>query len=65
MANQYLEALRSTPEFQAELKRVKAQRPIIPAYNPTEDNTEMWKAQSMMQQGFDLCLTLFGEKTHD
>ena len=65
MADQYLEALRSTQEFQELLGRVKAHRPTVPAHNPDKDNTEDWKARSAMKQGFDLCLTLFGERTHD
>jgi len=62
MNDQYLEALRSTLEFQELLGRVKARRPIVPAHNPEQDNTEDWKAKSAMRQGFDLCLTLFGER---
>ena len=65
MANDYLEALRSTHEFQLLLAEVKTHRPTIPAHSPEKDNTEDWKAKSAMQQGFDLCLTLFGERTHE
>ena len=65
MKDSYLEALRSTLEFQELLERVKAHRPIIPAHSPEMDNTEDWKAKSAMLQGFDLCLTLFGENTNE
>ena len=61
----YLETLRETAEWQQEVERVKKGRPVVPAHDPIEDNTELWKSLSAMQQGFDLCLTLFGEKPNE
>lgn len=58
----YLEALRSTPEFQALIVELKGKRPVIPAYTHSPDNTEDWRANSNQLQGFNLCLTLLGEK---
>jgi hypothetical protein len=43
-------------EFQEELLKV---RPTVPNYDRTADNTDEWKYNSAMQQGFDLCLTIF------
>lgn len=43
-------------EFQEELLKV---RPSIPSYDHANDNTDEWKYNSAMQQGFDLCLILF------
>ena len=58
----YLEVLRTSPEFQALIVKLKEQRPVIPAYTHSPDNTEEWKANSNQRQGFNLCLTLLGEK---
>ena len=40
-------------------ENVLSHRPVVPNYNPSEDNTEKWKFESAKQEGFDLCLTLF------
>jgi len=61
MGNEYLEILRQNPEFLNLLKRVNEHRPIIPLHNMDPDNTESWKANSYMQRGFDLALSLLGE----
>ncbi len=58
----YLKSLRETNEFQNLIKRVKTQRPIVPVYDANDDNTEIWKANCYMLKGFDLCLTLLGER---
>jgi hypothetical protein len=63
--NSYLEALKMTAEYQALLKGVKQQRPIVPVYNPESDNTDAWKANSMMQKGFDLCLMFMGDNPNE
>jgi len=57
----YLEMLRSTAEFQALVVMLKENRPVIPAYTHSPDNTETWKANSNQLQGFNLALTLLGE----
>ena len=61
---EYLIALRSTQEFQNCLEWMKKERPIIPLHNHDPDNTELWKALSNQQRGFDLCMTLLGEREH-
>lgn len=58
---EYVEILRQRPEFQALLKEIKEQRPIIPRYIHEPDNTEEWKANSNIQKGFDLVLMYLGE----
>jgi len=63
--NEYLAALRGTKEFHDLMAQLKKQRPTIPTFNAESDNTEIWKANSNMQRGFDLCLTLLGEKTDE
>ena len=63
--NEYLVMLRATPEFQGIMKQVKSHRPVIPVHSINPDNTDEWKANSWMQQGFDLCLSLLGEKTNE
>lgn len=59
--NDYIEQLRASPMFQEHLEKVKAARPVVPQYTPRPDNTDQWKAQSLMLQGFNLCLMMFGE----
>lgn len=57
----YLNKLKDDPMFQQILKeKILPKRPIISTYDATNDNTEKWKADSMMRQGFDLCLTSLG-----
>ncbi len=57
----YAAKLRDDPMFQQILKnKVLPKRPVIPSYDPTSDNTEKWKSDSLMQQGFDLCLISLG-----
>lgn len=43
--------------FQQWLKQVRDQRPQPPQWNggKGKDNTEQWKHESAMQQGWDLC----------
>ena len=39
-----------------------ADMPRVPAYNPAEDNTERWKYDSGLREGYLLCLQKFGVK---
>lgn len=59
--NEFVEILRQNETFQKVLQDAKAERPTIPPYNHSPDNTEEWKALSNMQRGFDLALSQFGE----
>ena len=36
----------------------KEKRPIVPAYDWNTNNVEEWKANSLRQEGFDLCLAV-------
>jgi hypothetical protein len=36
--------------------------PEVPSYNPREDNTDRWKYDSAMREGFLMCLSLLGVK---
>ena len=57
----YLSKLKDDEMFQLILKeKVLPKRPVIHSYDHAKDNTERWKADSLMQQGFDLCLTTLG-----
>lgn len=57
----YLDKLKNDELFQQILKnKVIPKRPVIPSYDYANDNTEKWKADSLIQQGFDLCLTSLG-----
>jgi len=57
----YISKLRDDEMFQQILKEIiLPKRPVIPSFDHSNDNTEKWKSDSMMQQGFDLCLTSLG-----
>lgn len=57
----YAAKLRDDQMFQQIIKqKILPKRPVVPSYDHTSDNTEKWKSDSMMQQGFDLCLTSLG-----
>ncbi len=53
--------LRADPQFMNLLEDVKSQIPVVPEHDYKSDNTEAWKALSNQRQGFELCLSLFGE----
>lgn len=59
---EYLQLLRSMPEFQLLITELYDHRPVVPEYDYTDDNTQEWKALSNKRQGFDLALTLLGEE---
>lgn len=52
----YLE-LYSDPRFMSLIKQIMKQRPSLPAHDPKQDNTEIWKAASAEQRGFDVWVT--------
>jgi len=55
----FLQEIRDHPAF-AELKEIlETNRPDIPGFDPLKDNTEEWKKESGMRQGYDLCLAQF------
>lgn len=39
--------------------------PIVPSYNPTNDNTSHWKYDSAMREGYRLCLMHLGVRLDD
>ena len=41
---------------------VKPNIPQVQAYNPSSDNTERWKYDSGMREGFLMCMTILGVK---
>jgi len=56
---EFIEKLNQDPIFREIIAREVAPGiPEIPAYNG--ENTEQWKSQSMMRQGYILCLQKFG-----
>ena len=55
----FLLYMKSHPLYDVFEQQLLSHRPVIPSYRHTPDNTEKWKAESMKQQGFDLCLELF------
>jgi len=59
---EFIEQLNNDPIFKEIIaKEVLPAMPEIPAY--TGDNTKQWKAQSMMRQGYILCLQKLGVNT--
>lgn len=60
MNKAYLLELRSDPRFQALVNEVLSKVPIIPGYNPANDNTEDWKFESGCREGYIQCMTILG-----
>lgn len=56
---EYVELLRHNEAFSVVREGVKKERPTVPPYTHSPDNTEEWKSLSNMQRGFDLCYSLF------
>lgn len=64
MDKRFLEELKVNAMWQQTIAEIKTHRPLCPQWNHEDDNTDEWKARSNQQKGFDLVLTLLGEK-HD
>lgn len=59
----FLAQLNSEVWFQKFAEDVlKPSIPEVPTYNPSSDNTERWKYDSAMREGFLLCMSLLGVK---
>ena len=39
--------------------------PIVPSYNPADDNTSRWQDDSAMREGYRLCLMQLGVSLDD
>ena len=63
--SEYLVSLRQSQEFQTACKLIGEQAPVVPGHKVSPDNTELWKAQSHMKDGFDLCLALFAGQVNE
>lgn len=44
------------PEFNCWLEEINQARPLVPDFDPKNDNTTMWKYLSAKREGFDLAL---------
>lgn len=51
--------LHSHPFFDQLSKDLLALRPVIPTFDPQQDNTAEWKYNSAAQEGFDKALSFF------
>ena len=59
----FLLELNSNPMFQVMLKeKILPSRPQVPTYHPSKQNTEDWKYQSGLRDGFDIVLQLLKVK---
>lgn len=56
VVDDFLLEWQSDPRFALWLEDVMKLRPVVPYHNPTEDNTEVWKAMSAERRGFDIWL---------
>ena len=63
--NLFLVAMSEHAHYADFLKMVEDARPQIPVFNPKDDNTENWKKQSGMRQGYDLFASLLKLKFED
>jgi hypothetical protein len=55
----FIAEMQSHPVWPAMVERLQQERPTIPEFSPSQDNTELWKQASGRRQGYDLCLTIF------
>lgn len=58
LKDEWLYRLQSDPLFNDIKQELRDCRPLVPAYDHRQDNTNEWKSTSLMQQGFDLCLSV-------
>jgi len=63
--NIFIVRMTELPHYQEFLEMVGNSRPQIPVFNPKDDNTEVWKKQSGMRQGYDLFASLLKLKFED
>lgn len=57
----YLKRLREEVWFQKFLsEEVFPAVPSIPSFNPSQDNTELWKHECAVREGYMLCLKKLG-----
>ena len=59
--NQYpdfLHYMKSYPLWDDVEEFLVEHRPIVPTYDPSEDNTALWKHQCAEREGFDILLKL-------
>lgn len=61
--NPYLKNLNDELWFQKFVKdELKPGIPEVPRYNPREDNTEVWKYDSALREGYLMCMRKLGVK---
>jgi len=63
--NLFIVQLNELPHYADFLQMVSDARPRVPNYTPEKDNTEVWKKQSGMRQGYDLFASLLKLKFED
>ena len=61
----FIAEMHQHPSFPALVERLAEQRPRIPEFSPSKDNTELWKQASGRKQGYDLCLSVFKMKVEN
>lgn len=49
--------MKSHPGWEAFEQMLKQQRPVLPVFDPRDDNSEVWKVRSSEQVGYDKVLT--------
>lgn len=61
--NDYLRILNSDPLFKRFVEsELKPKIPEVQTYNPNADNTERWKYDCAMREGFLMCMSILGVK---
>jgi len=63
--NEFLKRLNEEAWFQRFIEEeIRPDVPRVPAYNPASDNTERWKYDCGLREGYLLCLRKLGVKEH-
>jgi len=59
--NKFIQKLHEEVWFQDFIKNeLEPEIPIVPSFNPSEDNTDDWKQKSGLREGYLLALTKMG-----
>lgn len=56
--NEVILYMKSHPYWEEFEKHLLEHRPVVPDYDPENDNSLLWKHRSGQQQGFDIIVNL-------
>jgi len=57
--------MKSIPLWKEYEEYILNHRPEVPVFDPSDDNTHVWKYKSAQREGFDLALSLLNIKIEE